>query len=155
MLRTLGGLFTTTIHTSPIHTSLRRLFGGSKNQRNPIPKHVELQKISTYSNQWPTNKNRCWSTHFSAKFKFDRSWRRILKTTYQSTNYSKKKNCSRRNLFNQQFHQSQKSVTNRRSIVHQQSRKTGLWKKGIKENSSSSLHTQWAIDQGATRLGGL
>ena len=25
-----------------------------KNQRNPIPKHVELQTISTYSNQWPT-----------------------------------------------------------------------------------------------------
>ena len=24
-----------------------------KNQRNPIPKHVELQTISTYSNQWP------------------------------------------------------------------------------------------------------
>ena len=73
---------------------------------------------------------------------------------YQSTNCSKKKNCSRRNLFNHQFHQSQKSVANRRSIVHQQSRKTGFWKKGIKENSSSSLHTQWAIDQGATRLGG-
>ena len=31
-----------------------RVFGGFKNQRNPIPKHVELQTISTYSNQWPT-----------------------------------------------------------------------------------------------------
>ena len=46
MLHTLGGLFTTTIHTS-----LRSLFDGSKNQRNPIPKHVELQIISTYINQ--------------------------------------------------------------------------------------------------------
>ena len=27
------------------------VYGGSKNQRNPIPKHVELQTISTYSNQ--------------------------------------------------------------------------------------------------------
>ena len=154
MLHILGGLFTTTIHTSPIHTSLRRLFGGSKNQRNPIPKHVELQIISTYINQWPTNKNRCWSTHFSAKFKFDRSWRRILKPIYQSTNCSKKK------LFDLKIVRSSvppvtKSVSNRESIVHQQSRKTGFWKKGIKENSSSSLHTQWAIDQGATRLGGL
>ena len=27
------------------------VYGGSKSQRNPIPKHVELQTISTYSNQ--------------------------------------------------------------------------------------------------------
>ena len=35
-------------------------------------------------------------------------------------------------------------------------RNTGFWKRRYtKENSSSSLHTQWAIDQGATCLGGL
>ena len=50
MLHTLGGLFTTTIHTS-----LRSLFDGSKNQRNPMPKHVELQIISSYINQYPTD----------------------------------------------------------------------------------------------------
>ena len=73
---------------------------------------------------------------------------------YQPTNCSKKKNCSRKNLFNHQFHQSKNLLLTEKSIVHQQSRKTGFWKKGINENSSSSLHTQWAIDQGATRLGG-
>ena len=36
-------------------TSLRGLFDGSKNQRNPMPKHVELQIISTHINQWPTD----------------------------------------------------------------------------------------------------
>ena len=32
-------------------TSLRGLFDGSKNQRNPMPKHVELQIIRTHINQ--------------------------------------------------------------------------------------------------------
>ena len=41
-----------TFHHHDSHfTSLWGLFDGSKNQRNPIPKHVELQIISTYSNQ--------------------------------------------------------------------------------------------------------
>ena len=38
-------------HYDSYFTSLRGLFDGSKNQRNPMPKHVELQIISAYINQ--------------------------------------------------------------------------------------------------------
>ena len=80
----------------------------------------------------------------------DRSRRRILKPIYQSTNWSEKicliiiPTSSR--IFNVQ----------RKYSECQQTRNTGFWKRRYtKENSSSSLQTQWAIDQGATRLGGL
>ena len=42
-------------HYDSHFTSLRGLFDSSKNQRNPMPKHVELQIISTHINQWTTD----------------------------------------------------------------------------------------------------
>ena len=143
----LGGPFAT-IHISAIHTSLRSLFDGSKNQRNPIPKHVELQIISSYINQWPTDVG-------------VRTFLRNLNSTELKKN--NKANVPINKLFEEDklFEKTISSTSpriclkQRKHSVDQQARSTGFWKKGIKENSSSSLHTQWAIDQGATRLGGL
>ena len=139
-----------TFHYYDSHfTSLRDLFDGSKNQRNPMPKHVELQIISSYINQWPTDVE-------------VRTFLRNLKIR-QKLKKNNKANVPINKLFEEDklFEKTISSTSpriclkQRKHSVDQQARSTGLWKKGIKENSSSSLHTQWAIDQGATRLGGL
>ena len=78
----------------------------------------------------------------------DKGWRRILKPLYQSTN------CSEKICLIIIPTSSRICLKQRKHSEVQQARNTGFWKRRYtKENSSSSLHTQWAIDQGATRLG--
>ena len=80
----------------------------------------------------------------------DQGRRRILKPLYQSTN------CSEKICLIIIPTSSRICLKQRKHSEVQQARNTGFWKRRYtKENSSSSLHTQWAIDQGATRLGGL
>ena len=86
------------------------VFGDSKNQRNPIPKHVELQIISTYSNQWPTNTNRCWSTHFSANFKIRQKLKKNTKADIPINKLFEEK------LFDHQFHQSQNLLLTEKAV---------------------------------------
>ena len=58
-------------------------------------------------------------------------------------------------LFDHQFHQSQNLLLTEEAFCISASAEDWVLKERYtKENSSSSLHTQWAIDQGATRLGG-
>ena len=127
-----------------------RVYVGSKSQRNPLPKHVELQTISTYSNQWPTNKNRCWSAHFSANFKIRQKLKNNTKADIPINKLFEEK------LFDHQFHQSQNLLLTEEAFCISASAEDWVLKERYtKENTSSSLHIQWAIDQGATRLGGL
>ena len=80
----------------------------------------------------------------------DKGRRRTLKPIYQSTN------CSEKICLIIIPTSSRICLKQRKHSEVQQARNTGFWKRRYtKENSSSSLHTQWAIDQGATRLGGL
>ena len=139
--------FTTMIHTSHF-TSLRGLFDGSKNQRNPMPKHVELQIISTHINQWPTDVG---VRTFLRNLKI---WQKLKKNN--KANVPINKLFGEDKLFEKTISSSPRICLKQRKYpVDQRARLTGFWKKGIKENSSSSLHTQWAMDQGAKRLGGL
>ena len=58
-------------------------------------------------------------------------------------------------LFDHQFHQSQNLLLTEEAFCISASAEDWVLKERYtKENTSSSLHIQWAIDQGATHLGG-